>query len=170
MDLPLSVLITRPSAVSQAWFAREAVGAVARGPVLRAEPSQEGLVLRGVTESDLEVAYLALKNEFGDVQCGNPNVEYIRAETFLEPYYSATVDTPEYFMGAVVSDLSSRRATILDTSDIPGGKRIQADVPVAECLGYSTALRRITKRRGEYKFEFAGYRPTDWRPNPDNVV
>src|SRR5436190_18533290 len=122
VDLPLSVLITRPSAASQAWFAREAVSAVVPGPALRAEPRGDGLVLRGVTEADLELAYLALKKEFGDVRCGNPDVEYIRAEKFLEPYYSARVDTPEYFMEAVVSDLSARRGTILNISDIPGGK------------------------------------------------
>jgi hypothetical protein len=166
VDLPLRVLITRPSAVSQAWFAREALHAVAHGPMLSAEPSQAGLVLRGLTEADLESAYLELKEKFEDVRCGNPSVEYLNGETFLEPYYSATVDTPEYFMGTVVDDLSSRRATILGITDIPGGKRIQADVPVADCLGYSTALRRITRRRGEYTFEFVGYRPADGRPNP----
>lgn len=170
MDLPLRVLITRPSAVSQAWFGREAVNAVVHGPMLRAEPTQAGLVLRGVTEADLELAYLALKKKFEDVRCGNPSVEYVDDDTSLEPYYSATVDAPEYFMGTVAGDLVSRRATILSMTDIPGGKRIQADVPVAECLGYSTALRRITRARGEYTFQFAGYRPANGRPNPGNVV
>ena len=170
VDLPLSVLITRPSAVSQAWFAREALHAVVQGPTLRAEASQNGLVLRGLTEADLESAYLELKKRFEDARCGNPSVEYVNGETFLEPYYSATVDTIEYFMGTVVGDLNSRRATILDITDIPGGKRIKADVPVAECFGYSTALRRITRTRGAYTFEFAGYRPTDGRPNPSNAV
>jgi predicted membrane GTPase involved in stress response len=170
MDLPLRVLITRPSAVSQAWFAREAVHAVVHGPTLGAEPRQDGLVLRGLTEADLELAYLELKKKFEDIRYGNPSVEYLNGETFLEPYYSATVDTPEYFMGSVVGDLNSRRATILNITDIPGGKRIQADVPVAECLGYSTALRRIARRRAEYTFEFAGYRPARGRPDPNNVV
>jgi elongation factor G len=138
--------------------------------MLRAEASQHGLVLRGLTEADLEFAYSALKEKFEDVRYGNPSVEYVDGETFLEPYYSATIDTIEYFMGTVVGDLNSRRATILNITDIPGGKRIQADIPVAECLGYSTALRRITRTRGEYTFEFAGYRPTDGRPRPNNVV
>jgi elongation factor G len=138
--------------------------------MLRAEPTQGGLVLRGLTEADLEVAYFALKQKFEDVRCSNPRVEYVDGDTFLEPYYSATVDAPEYFIGTVVGDLNSRRATILNMTDIPGGKRVQADVPVAECLGYSTALRRITRARGEYTFEFAGYRPTNGRPNPGKVV
>jgi translation elongation factor EF-G len=138
--------------------------------MLRAEPTQGGLVLRGLTEADLEVAYFALKQKFEDVRCSNPRVEYVDGDTFLEPYYSATVDAPEYFIGTVVGDLNSRRATILNITDIPGGKRIQADVPVAECLGYSTALRRIARRRAEYTFEFAGYRPARGRPDPNNVV
>jgi len=138
--------------------------------MLRAEPTQDGLVLRSLTEADLESAYSALKEKFEDVRCGNPSVEYVDGDTSLEPYYTATVDAPEYFIGSVVSDLNSRRATILNMTDIPGGKRVQVDVPVAECLGYSTALRRITRARGEYTFEFAGYKPTNGRPNPDNAV
>lgn len=162
----LSVLITRPSARSQAWFAREAVDTVAPSPSLRAEASKEGLLLRGMTELDLELAYAELRKKFADVRCGDPTVEYIQAEKPLEPYYSATIDTTEYFLGNVVEDLNSRRGTILSIGDLPGGKRIKADVPVAECLGYSTVLRRLTRTRGEYKFEFAGYRPAGMGTNP----
>jgi predicted membrane GTPase involved in stress response len=171
MDLPLRVLITRPSAPSQAWFAREAVATVPDSPLLRAESTQEGLVLRGMTERDLEVAYLKLKEKFPDIRPGNPVVEYIQAEKLLEPYYSATVDTPEYFLGDVVADLISRRAAISGVTDLPGGKRITADIAVAECFGYSTALRRLTRTRGEYKLELAGYRPIGGPPppNPDDV-
>jgi translation elongation factor EF-G len=166
VDLPLSVLITRPSARSQAWFAREAVDTVVGSPALRAEANEKGLILRGITELDLEWAYSELKKKFSDVQCGNPIVEYIQAEKPLEPYYSATVDTTEYFLGNVIDDLNSRRGTILSIGDLPGGKRIKADVPVAECFGYSTALRLLTRTRGEYKFEFAGYRPAGAGANP----
>jgi predicted membrane GTPase involved in stress response len=161
VDLPLSVVITRPSAPSQAWFSREAVGTVAQGPSLRAESNEKGLILRGMTELDLELACLELKKKFADVRPGNPTVEYIQAEKVLEPYYSATVDTPEYFLGRVVDDLNSRRSAILSITDLPRGKRIKADIPVGESFGYSTALRLLTRSRGEYKFEFAGYRPTE---------
>ena len=172
VDLPLSVLITRPSAPSQAWFSREAVDTVHPSPTLHAEANEKGLILRGVTESDLEAAYLELKKKFADVRSGNPIVGYIQGEKPLEPYYSATVDTPEYFLGNVVGDLNARRGTILGIGDLPGGKRIKADVPVAECLGYSTALRRLTRTRGEYKFEFAGYRPIGGRstPSPGDIA
>lgn len=159
MDLPLSVVITRPSARSQAWFSREAVGTVAQGLSLRAESNEKGLILRGMTESDLEAAFAELKKKFADVRPGDPTVEYIQAEKMLEPYYSATVDTPEYFLGNVVDDLNARRSTILNITDLPRGKRITADIPVGESLGYGNSLRRLTRTRGEYKFEFAGYRP-----------
>ena len=172
MDLPLSVLITRPAAPSQAWFAREAAATVIHSYALRAEANEKGLILRGMTELDLELAYLELRKKFADVRCDNPIVEYIQTEKLLEPYYAATVDTPEYFLGNVLGDLNSRRGMILNVSDLPGGKRITADVPVAECFGYSTALRRLTRTRGEYKFEFAGYRPTDGHstPHPGDVA
>jgi translation elongation factor EF-G len=125
-----------------------------------------------MAELDLEAAYLELRRKFSDVLRGNPTVEYIQAEELLEPYYSATVDTTDYFLGNVVDDLNSRRGTILKITDLPGGKRIEADVPVAECFGYSTALRLLTRSRGRCKLEFVGYRPSGGRPppNPDYVA
>ena len=137
---------------------------------LRAEATKDGLVLRGVTELDLELAFLELRRKFSDVQAGSPVVEYVRAGQLLEPYYLATVDTTEYFLGSVVDDLKARRGTILGIGDIPGGKRIEADVPVSECFGYSTALRHLTRTRGEYKFAFAGYRPTGRDTNSGDVA
>jgi elongation factor G len=75
-------------------------------------------------------------------------------------------------MGNVVGDLSSRRGTILEMKDCPAGKRIKADVPVAECFGYTAALRDLTEGRGNHKFEFTGYRPNEWplRPDPNSVA
>jgi translation elongation factor EF-G len=134
---------------------------VAHSPSLRAESSEKGLILRGMTELDLEAACLELKKNFADVQPGDPTVEYLQAEERLEPYYSATIDTTDYFLGHVVGDLNARRGTILEITDLPGGKRIKADIPVAESLGYSNALRILTKSRGRCKLEFVGYRPKE---------
>ena len=159
MDLPIRVLVTRPSASSQLWFAREAADEVMPSPLVRAEPKEDGLVLHGMTEAVLEMVCLTLQKKYPDIHFGGPAVEYIETEELLEPYYLASVDTPEDLMGEVMGDLSSRRGMIVAVSDCPTGKTIKAEVPVAECFGYSIILRRLTKGRGHYELKFIGYRP-----------
>src|SRR5688572_28986709 len=157
--MPLSILVTRPSAPSQFWFAREAADTVSHGASVRAEPSESGLMLRGLTELDLEMVCHELKKTYPDLRLGNPEVAYVEGEKLLEPYYLATVDTPEDFMGNVVGDLSSRRGLIVEMNDLPDGKEIKAELPVAECFGYTSTLRHLTKGKGRYKLTFIGYRP-----------
>jgi len=171
--MPLSILITRVSAPSQAWFAQEAADVVSRSPAVRAEPNESGLILRGMTELELEMVCHELKKKYPDLRLGNPTVEYVEAEKLLEPYYLATVDTPEDFMGNVVGDLSSRRGLIVEMNDLAGEKEIKAELPVAECFGYSTTLKHLTNGKGRYKLKFIGYRPAPGYPsggNPRNVA
>ena len=130
-------------------------------------------MLRGMTELDLEMVCYELRKKYPVLRLGNPAVEYIEAEKLLEPYYLATVDTPEDFMGNVVGDLSSRRGMIVEMSDCPTGKTIRAELPVAECFGYSAALRHLTNGRGRYDLKFIGYRPAPRYPggaDPINVA
>src|SRR5262245_7415316 len=147
MEFPLSLLVTRQSAPSQLWFAREAADALTHGSPVRAEPNERGLILRGMTEVDLEIAYSFLESKFPGLRINNFTVEY-EVEKRLEPYYLATVDTPDDFMGNVVGDLSSRRGMIVGMKDCHIGKRIEAEVPVGECIGYASVLSGLTKGRG----------------------
>ena len=130
-------------------------------------------MLRGMTELDLEMVCHELKKKYSDLQLGNLAVAYIEAERLLEPYYLATVDTPEDFMGNVVGDLSSRRGLIVEMHDHSDKKIIKAEVPVAECFGYATALGKLTNGRGHFVFKFIGHRPAPGFPggaDPLNVA
>ena len=60
-------------------------------------------------------------------------------------------------MGDVMGDLSSRRGVIQGMGDLPGGKAIRAEVPLAEMFGYSTTLRSLTQGRATYTMEFKHY-------------
>ena len=75
----------------------------------------------------------------------------------LEPMMSVEVETPEDFMGNVVGDLSSRRGMIQGMDDLPTGKVIKAEVPLAEMFGYSTTLRSLSQGRATYTMEFKHY-------------
>ncbi len=75
----------------------------------------------------------------------------------LEPMMAVEVETPEDFMGNVVGDLSSRRGMIQGMDDLPVGKVIKAEVPLAEMFGYSTTLRSLSQGRATYTMEFKHY-------------
>ncbi len=75
----------------------------------------------------------------------------------LEPMMAVEVETPEDFMGNVVGDLSSRRGMIQGMEDMPTGKTIRAEVPLAEMFGYSTTLRSLSQGRATYTMEFKHY-------------
>lgn len=76
----------------------------------------------------------------------------------LEPMMSVEVETPEEYMGDVMGDLSSRRGIIQGMEDDDsGGKKVKAEVPLAEMFGYSTDLRSMTQGRATYSMEFKHY-------------
>jgi elongation factor G len=75
----------------------------------------------------------------------------------LEPMMAVEVETPEDFMGNVVGDLSSRRGMIQGMEEMPTGKVIKAEVPLAEMFGYSTTLRSLSQGRATYSMEFKHY-------------
>jgi len=75
----------------------------------------------------------------------------------LEPMMAVEVETPEEFMGNLMGDLSSRRGIVQGMEDLPGGKAIRAEVPLAEMFGYSTTLRSLSQGRATYTMEFKHY-------------
>ena len=79
--------------------------------------------------------------------------------TLLEPIMRVEVVTPEEYMGGVTGDLSSRRGMISDMEDVPAGKIVRAEVPLAEMFGYATSLRSASQGRATYSMEFSQYLP-----------
>ena len=75
----------------------------------------------------------------------------------LEPIMAVEVVTPEDYMGSVNGDLSSRRGVIQAMEDVPAGKVVRAEVPLAEMFGYATSLRSATQGRATYAMEFKRY-------------
>jgi len=75
----------------------------------------------------------------------------------LEPMMKVEVVTPEEYMGDVMGDLSRRRGLMQGMDDVPAGKVVRAEVPLAEMFGYSTDLRSVTQGRATYSMEFEQY-------------
>jgi len=75
----------------------------------------------------------------------------------LEPMMAVEVVTPEEHMGDVVGDLNRRRGIILGMDEIPTGKTVRSEVPLAEMFGYATDLRSATQGRASFSMEFVKY-------------
>jgi elongation factor G len=75
----------------------------------------------------------------------------------LEPIMKVEVVTPEDYMGDVMGDLNRRRGLPQGMEDVPAGKVIRAEVPLAEMFGYATDLRSMSQGRAVYSMEFEKY-------------
>lgn len=81
-----------------------------------------------------------------------------KAEPFLaEPIMNLEIVTPEEYVGDVVTDLNSRRATIGGIERRSDAQVIRADVPLATMFGYATDLRSKTQGRALFTMEFKHY-------------
>ncbi len=75
----------------------------------------------------------------------------------LEPIMRVVVETPSEFQGAVLGSLNQRRAIIQSTSEDGVFSSVEAEAPLSEMFGYSTALRSSTQGKAEFTMEFSRY-------------
>ena len=98
-------------------------------------------------------AIFAVKDGFRN---GNP--------ILLEPIMKVENATPEDYQGDIMGDLNRRRGVIQGMETKAGLCHINAEVPLAEMFGYSTAIRSLSKGRSSYTME-----PSHFQQVPENV-
>ncbi|MCD4781457.1 MAG: elongation factor G [Candidatus Omnitrophica bacterium] len=76
---------------------------------------------------------------------------------FLEPVMDIELVCPEGFMGAVLGDLNTRRARIVNLGTRANLKTARCEVPLAEMFNYANALRSLTQGRASFSMEPAFY-------------
>ncbi len=69
------------------------------------------------------------------------------------------ITTPEEYLGAFTSDLQQRRATITHTQHRGKNVVIDAEAPLANLFGYSSAMRGLSQGRATATMEPAAYGP-----------
>ena len=79
----------------------------------------------------------------------------------LEPIVALKVTVPDEYTGDIMGDLNKRRGRVLGMNPERRGNMkinvIEADVPMAEIIGYSTDLRSMTGGMGDYSYSFSRY-------------
>ena len=84
----------------------------------------------------------------------------------LEPVSAVTVMVPDEYVGAVLSDLSSRRGRVTGTTSVGGDRtEISAEVPDEELLRYAIQLRSLTAGTGSFRRGYLRHEPV-----PSNVT
>ncbi len=80
----------------------------------------------------------------------------------LEPVMKIEVNTPDDYIGNVVSDLNKRRGKIESMRRYrKGSQKLNGFVPLMEMFGYATTLRNVSSGRANYSMEFYKYMPVN---------
>ncbi|MGH7137207.1 MAG: EF-Tu/IF-2/RF-3 family GTPase, partial [Pirellulales bacterium] len=83
----------------------------------------------------------------------------------LEPIMKLDILTPEEHLGDIVADLQQRRAMITETLVRGRNTVIEAEAPLANLFGYSSAIRSLSQGRASCSME-----PTAYGPAPEEVL
>jgi elongation factor G len=71
----------------------------------------------------------------------------------LEPIMNVELVSPEEFMGAVMGDVNTRRAQIVETGIQGNLKTARCHVPLAEMFNYVNAIRSLSQGRASFSME-----------------
>jgi elongation factor G len=118
-------------------------------PVEDVEATIIGVELRDGLKSDVGwriAAQTALRRA---IQAAGP--------ALLEPIMEVEVVVPEEFLGAVVGDLSARRAQIEDVGFRGTLRTVAAKLPLKQLFGYSTAVRSASQGRATFTMKFSRF-------------
>lgn len=75
----------------------------------------------------------------------------------LEPIMKVVVEGPNEFQGNIFGSINQRRGIIVSSAEDGNFCSVEAEVPLSEMFGYSTALRSSTQGKAEYTMEFLKY-------------
>ena len=76
----------------------------------------------------------------------------------LWPIMDLEVVTPSEYTGDIISDINSKRGSILNMFFKQNKEVIRAEVPLGEMFGYSTRLRSRSQGRANFTLNFKEYR------------
>jgi elongation factor G len=150
-DLPKPLAVKMPIAIAAAMAGvREGVVTGPEGyPVEDMEATVLSVEPRENVKSDVGwriAAQTALRRA---IQAAGP--------AMLEPIMDVEVVVPEEFLGAVVGDLSARRAQIEDVGFRGQLRTVNAKLPLKALFGYSTAVRSASQGRATFTMRFAKF-------------
>ena len=83
----------------------------------------------------------------------------------LEPIMKMEISTPDEYVGDIVSDINQRRGIVTQTHNRGKLTIVEAETPLSNLFGYSSAMLSLTKGRASSSME-----PFKYRPAPPDVL
>ncbi len=114
------------------------------------------LTVTGGTFSETDTDEVALRYAAGDAYRKALDQGKI---TLLEPIMRQEIQTPDEYVGDVVGDVNQRRGIVLQTHNRGQFTVIEAETPLSNLFGYSSALLGLTKGRASCSMELSKYGP-----------
>lgn len=114
----------------------------------------------GRGELHLAVLIETMRREGYEFQVGKPQVIFkdIKGKK-CEPMEFLTVDVPQEFMGAVMEQLGTLRAEMVNMIELAGYLRLEFTVPARSLIGFRSQFLTNTKGNGIMHHVFHGYAP-----------
>jgi len=137
------------SAVDKGFQSMLAKGRLVGAPVVGLKVTINDGAAHSVDSSD---------NAFQEAARGAFREMYPRAKPIvLEPLMRVVLEGPSEFHGSLVTTMVQRRGVVISTTENTGYSEVEAEVPLSEMFGYSTALRSATQGKAEFTMEFQRY-------------
>ena len=129
---------------------------------LRVEETDSADVYKvsGRGELHLSILIETMRREGYELQVGKPEVVYktINGQR-CEPLESLTIEVPQEFMGTVMESLGTRKAELINMTEVSGYMRMEFVIPARGLIGFRSELLTNTKGNGIINTMFDGYEP-----------
>ncbi|MDF2633877.1 MAG: GTP-binding protein TypA [Pelosinus sp.] len=127
---------------------------------VRETDSADTFEVSGRGELHLSILIETMRREGYEFQVGKPEVIYktINGQR-CEPMEALTIDVPQEFMGAVMEKLGTRKADLVNMTEIAGYLRMEFVIPARGLIGFRSEFLTSTKGNGIMHHLFHGYAP-----------
>ena len=111
----------------------------------------------GRGELHLSILIETMRREGYELQVGKPEVVYktINGQR-CEPLESLTIEVPQEFMGTVMESLGTRKAELINMTEVSGYMRMEFVIPARGLIGFRSELLTNTKGNGIMNHVFKG--------------
>ena len=129
---------------------------------LRVEETDSADAFKVSGRGELHIAVLIeeMRRQGYELQIGKPSVitKEINGQK-CEPLEALTIDVPPEFLGAVMEKLGTRKAEMVNMTDISGYTRLEFIIPARGLIGFRSEFLTATKGNGIMYHVFHGYAP-----------
>ena len=114
----------------------------------------------GRGELHLSILIEQMRREGYEMQVGKPEVVYkTMGGQKCEPLENLTIEVPQDYMGTVMESLGTRKAELINMTEVAGYMRMEFVIPARGLIGFRGELLTKTKGNGIMNHVFHGYVP-----------